>query len=166
MSAVAPVKSFLAPVWIMLIIVLARVMLTAKSIETVRNLHVRHETTINIFGFFISFLLIGLALAEAILYWRIRNLQYRRRTAWIHLILMLISMLILPLGIILVTPVMQSHLTPNQFSEFFRTLVTIRFYSFWIIFIVGSFFFIVTIRNVFSSKDKSIEEMIDDIGTA
>lgn len=167
MNAVAPgknSKSFMAPVWIMASIVVVRIIIMANTIIAMRQLQLRHGAGINKFALLSGSAFIIIALAEAIVYWRIRIKKYNRARARAHLLLMLVSMVVLPLLFILFARTARFYLNSDRFVKLIRTFSTLQFYLFWIGFIAGTLLFVSIAINAFSPAEEQLEDMIDSIG--
>ena len=158
------VKSFMVPVWIMAGIVFFRILITINTLLAIRELQLRHGSAVNKFGLFSGLALMGIAITEAIVYWRIRKRKYNRTNARLHLLLMLVSMVALPLLFISFSRIARYYINSTRFIALIRTFSTLQFYIFWICFIAATIFFVSVVVNAFAAADEQIEDMIDAIG--
>ena len=163
-SAQRIVKSFMAPVWIMGSIAAVRMIILANTFLAMRQLQLRHGAGFNKFAFLSGSILICIALAEAIVYWRIRRRKYNRTSARIHLLLMLVAMVVLPLLFICFARIGRYYLNSAHFVDWIRKFGRLQLYVFWICFISASILFVSFVIKSYSSREGELEDMVDSIG--
>ncbi len=157
-------KNFTAPVWIMGVIVIVRILIIVNTIWAMRQIQLRHGGGINKFALFSGAGLITIAVVEAVVYWRIRRKKYNRARARAHLLLMLVSMVVLPVLYISFGRIARFYLTSARFVELIRMFGRLQFFIFWVCFITGTALFLSIAIKAFSPPQEKLEDLVDAIG--
>jgi hypothetical protein len=161
--SIRPANNFMAPVWVMIIVVLVRILITVNTILAMRELQ-RHGSPFNKFALFSGLALIGIAITETAVYWRIRRKKYNRTSARLHLLCMLVATVVLPVLFLSLSRLAEYFINRARFITLIRTVGKLQFYVFWICFIAATIFFASVVISAFSPADESIEDRIDAIG--
>ena len=147
-----PVKSFVAPVWILGITAFIRLLLTIAAIIAVYNLQSRTNIKLNHTSFIVDLLMVALLWAETFIYWKIRNRIYKRSWVTAHLLLMVIIMIIVPVILPLIPVLVNSYMSSVDSKKVTQIAQRAGYYSFWACIIAGNAFFMATVIKSFQFK--------------
>jgi len=96
-----------------------------------------------------------LVLGEWIVYWMIRKRISELRWIWYHLILLVLTFLILPLVVVIITIFIRGNYGATDSYDFTMVVYRVRFYSFWTFIILAHIFFIIALVKAFSKPAES-----------
>ena len=97
-------------------------------------------------------------LAEAIMYWIMKNRLYRMQWVWFHVSSLYFVVLVLPILFVFLNYMIRRRFEIWDELEWIRKLNLLRNILFWSALLIGHLYFVLTIVKAFSKKGEPEEE--------